>query len=112
MKKTTKEDFRLFKKAFREYQVLFGLTGWHITFEHVDIQDVFANITHDLSSYQATVRLSKLEKSGNVRWDAKHECIHLVLARIDCEARTRFTNVDTLIEANEETVNRLMEVIP
>lgn len=109
---TTTRDFEIFKKTFRKYQVLFGLTGWRVYFEHEDIGESYANITYDLPNYAATVRMSKENRSGNVKQDAKHECVHLVLARLDAEAQTRHTSSDSIREANEETVNRLMEVIP
>lgn len=111
-------DFTLFKKTFRKYQVLFGLTGWNVVFRHETIEeDAWAKLVSDVGSYTAKVSLniecSKEDlQDKDIKATAKHECIHLLLARIDAETRSRYTISANIIEANEEAVHRLMEVIP
>ena len=109
---TTARDFELFKKTFRKYQVSFGLTGWRVYFKHEELEGCFANISFNGSDYVATVRLASNDKSGNVQEQAKHECLHLLIARLEVEATTRFSTDDAIREASEEAVHRLMEVIP
>ena len=111
------EDFELFQKVFREYQEKFGLQGYRVYFEHEPFGDDFAGISVDMDNMTATVRLnSRLPKrqasAKDVRRLAKHEALHLLLARLRSLALERFVTASEVQESSEEVVHRLEELIP
>ena len=111
------DEFKLFKEEFKKWQDKFGLKGWAIYFEHTEIEEHrFAEIYNDIEDMAATVRLNnKLckenEKFKDVEKSAKHEAIHLLLARLEACARYRYVNEDEITEACEELVHKLEELI-
>ena len=113
---TKKQDFALFKKEFIRYQTLFGLSNWKVRFKHGASDEYFASIESDFGQCTAIVFLNtdlpdKDEEFRDVKGNAKHEAIHLLLARLEGEARTRYTNPPAVTEALEDTVHRLEGLI-
>uniref|UniRef100_A0A6M3L0R3 SprT-like domain-containing protein n=1 Tax=viral metagenome TaxID=1070528 RepID=A0A6M3L0R3_9ZZZZ len=109
-------EFEEFKKYFKEYQDKFGLNGWQVYFKHEPLNGSFARVNCDKEAMVATVRLnSKLLKKhqefNDVEKHAKHEAIHLLLARFSCEACYRYADKDELNTAEEELVNKLANLI-
>ena len=114
---TANRDFEIFKREFLKYQKLFGLTGWKVYFKYEESDVSFASIQMDFDNSVATVRLNshlpdKDHPFKDVRRSAKHEVIHLLLGRIEGEARARYTTQGTLGEALEEAIHRLESLIP
>jgi len=108
-------DFDTFKKHFKKYQQLFGLTGYKVYFKYEPIDDdCFADIT--IIERVATVRLNKsLPLKHNpfrdVEQSAKHEAIHLLIHRLEYLARCRYLFRDDIDEATEELVVKLEDLI-
>jgi hypothetical protein len=105
-------DFELFQSEFKRYQKLFGLTGYTVYFKSEPLEGVFASITLDQGRMAATVRLnSKLPAKDkpfkDVKHTAKHEALHLLVGRLDQNARYRYSSEIEISEAVEELVNRL-----
>lgn len=110
------KNFELFQKCFKEYQQMFGLTGYKVYFKFEPINAGFADITVNQADMVATVRLNSEDKAGDrkyrsVKQSAKHEALHLLLFRIEDRACNRYTREDEIYEAVEEVVFKLEELI-
>ncbi|KKK97133.1 hypothetical protein LCGC14_2655810 [marine sediment metagenome] len=110
-------DFAIFQRVFKKYQRLFGLESWQIYFKHEPDDDTFASLSMNYANRAATVYLnSALTKEDkrfkDVRKSAKHEAVHLLLAALEGEARARFSTPDIITKVLEETVNKLVGLIP
>jgi len=111
------EDFALFQEEFKRWQKIFGLTGYQIYFKYEPLDSVFASISINQGEMVATVRLnSKIGKEDkpfkDIKRDAKHEAIHLLIGRLSQDARYRYSSEGELLEATEELVNKLIDLIP
>ncbi len=105
-------DYKDFQKQFKKYQKRFGLDGWQVYFKHEPMDDAFAGITTKLGDMVATARLnSKLPDNNKphkkIKKSAKHEALHLLLARLEDNGRFRFVSESEIYEASEELVNKL-----
>ena len=116
MKKTTDEDFKIFKEEARKWIEVFGLYGWHVFFYHV-VLDEFedcATCSIDLMDRICTIRLNKDWEEATVkeiRRVAFHEVCELLFARIEEISNGRGYNS---IDAREEVhnlINTLEKVI-
>ena len=111
------KDFAEFKKTFMKYQQLFGCTGYKIFFEREKLKNDCANITIRDECRIATVKLDSAlpereKKDQPIELLAKHEAIHLLLARYVHYAESRYVNEEQVIEAEEELVRKLEKLIP
>jgi len=109
------KDFTAFRKYFQEYRKLFGLTGYKIYFKYEPL-DSFASIVINRKQMVATVRLnSQLEKEDklfkDIKLSAKHEALHLLVGRLEGNARYRYSSENEIYEAVEELVVKLGELI-
>lgn len=110
------KDFEDFQRYFKEYQKLFGLTGYKVYFKHEPIDSGFADITIDLGEMVATARLNskvpnKDKPFEHIKLSAKHEALHLLLGRLEKNARYRFATGEEIYEATEELIFKLEELI-
>ena len=106
------KDFELFKKTFTAYQKKFGLMGYKVYFKHESLEGAYAKINVYEDAHTVTVRLeSNPTKDDGEFWDvktfAKHEALHLLLARLTEAAVTRYTSEENIIQAGEEIVYKL-----
>jgi len=116
--KTTKKDFELFKNECQKWVDRFELNNWKIYYVHEKLKDTYANIRFDLNGRVASIQF-------NTEWDmfgvdnmiegiketAKHEIIHLLIARITEIAEARYVTDSEVGEANEELVRKLEKII-
>ena len=108
------KDFDTFKKYFKKYQQLFGLTGYKVYFKYEPMDDCFADIT--VIGKVATVRLNKSSSPKHdpfrdVKQSAKHEAIHLLIHNLEYLARCRYLFDTDIDEATEELVFKLEDLI-
>ena len=111
------KDFALFQKEFTKYQKVFGLTGYRIFFGYEALDEALADIKINQENMTATVRLnSKLpdkdKPDRDIKKDAKHEAIHLLIGRLELNGRYRYASSGEIYESTEELVNRLENLIP
>ena len=111
------KDFELFQKEFKKWQKLFGLTGYRVCFKYEPLEGRFAEIALSQGDMMATVRLNnslpdKDKPHKNIKQDAKHEAIHLLLARLAEDGKYRYSTEAEIYEAVEELVHRLEGLIP
>ncbi|KKM04173.1 hypothetical protein LCGC14_1766890 [marine sediment metagenome] len=110
-------DFTLFKKEFTKYQRLFGLNGWAIYFKYEPcVEDCMAATYLDFSNLTATVTLNseladKDKPFKDIKGTAKHEAIHVLLGRLEGEARFRWATIEGIRETTEELVHKLLGLI-
>ena len=111
------KDFELFKKEFTKYQKLFGLTGYKVYFKYEPVGDRFAGIIVKQGVQVAVARLNSQLDDGdkpfrNIKKDAKHEAIHLLIHRLADNGKYRFSTEAEIDEACEELVVKLEDLIP
>jgi len=109
--------FELFQREFKRYQEHFGLMGYEVRFEHIKLDDAAASINinqEEMVAYAAfNNKLRKPERSvAEIKWNAKHEALHLLTGRMRKYAYARHIMSDDIYEANEELVRRLSNLIP
>lgn len=111
------KDFELYKKHFTKYQERFGLTGYEVYFEYKDLGTSLASIAINHSGMVATASLNskrrKIDKPiKNIRKDAKHEAIHLLMGKVSGANHCRFITESEIDEAEEELTIKLCKLIP
>ena len=117
MEKSNK-DFEIFKREFEKYRQCFGLTGFATFYQYEPTAEGFAHIDYSLSDMSAIVTLNSEPPTRvkgyprNIRKLAKHEAIHLLLARLTWNANMRYTTQDVVNEVEEEIVIKLEGLIP
>jgi len=116
MPKTTKKDFEKFIYFFNEWTKRFGLDYWQIYFEHKQNNIGYSAIKPDIDGYVARVMLAinwedRKITDESLLLTAKHEAIHLLIARCMAIGGSRFVTSDEIISAEEELVRRLEKLI-
>lgn len=116
MKKTTKTQFKVFKKAFLEWQKRLGLTQYAVNFFHEKL-DGFAQINIDEMNKAAGVIMTS-EIEDNELYElfdpyesAKHEAIHLATHRLYWLGRQRCIGQSDLLDEWEGLTRRLQNTI-
>ena len=109
-------DFELFQKEFKKWQVKFGLTGYQVYFRYKPIDGAFATIASKPGEMVTTITLnSKLPAKDkpfkDIKRDAKHEAIHLLINRLEQNGRYRYSSEGEIAEAAEELVVKLERLI-
>ena len=112
-----KKDFELFQSEFRKWQKLFGLMGYKVYFKTEPLEKSFAEISVNPADLVVTVWLNsnlpdKDKPFKDVKQSAKHETIHLLIARLEHNGRYRYVSEGEITEATEELVHRLEVLIP
>lgn len=112
----TKADFELFKKDYREFQELLGLTHWKTYFKYKKYEDGFA-CTYTSHTHTATVIFplawdeaeAVTDKRAQIRSTARHEVLHLFFGELTDLASQRFIASYADIERADEYGMRLLE---
>ena len=110
------KDFAKFIKYFKGWQQCFGLTGYKVYFKCKPLVGVFASLSVSPSGMVATVCLNsappdKDELLKDIKGSAKHEAIHLLLMRLEVNAKYRFSSEMEIDESVEELVYKLEGLI-
>lgn len=110
------KEFDDFKRYFKEYQYRFGLTGYKVYFKYEPLEGSFSDMAIAPNIMVATATLNselpdKEKPFRDIKRDAKHETIHLLLGRLSHLAESRYTTGEELYEAMEEVVYKLEELI-
>lgn len=114
--KLNKKHFKIFVKECKRCVEKFKLDNWDIHYRFAKLDDR-AQIYRVLKGYIATITLSTnwdgydRIKASEVRECAKHEVIHLLLARLSSNGEVRFVTVEDYIESEEELVRKLEKLI-
>lgn len=116
--KTNKKHFKIFKDECQKWIDKFELNNWGIHFGWTDKKGAFASLGVSLNAHNATFFLCKdwndtivSLSTKNIKNSAKHEVIHLLLARLAVNGAERFVTSDEMIEAEEELVKKLENLL-
>jgi len=110
------KDFADFQKHFMHYRELFGLKGYTVYFRHEPLDESFAQISITRETMVATVTFNselpdKDKPFKDIKRDAKHEALHLLINRLEDMASNRYVTNEAIYEASEELVHKLEELI-
>ena len=114
--KTTAKQFKEFKEEFKKWQGVFGLGGYQAYFKLCELEDSFATLSYTPGQMVVTVSLNN-EVTGDdalffdPKKSAKHEAVHLLLARLSVLASERCISDNAIYEAEEEIVNKLVVIL-
>ena len=111
------EEFEFFKAAFEKYRTLFGLSDWQIHYEYKPLEGLFSCVDTDRTARLAIVALNsevpeEAKEHNDIVQHARHEAIHLLLAKIKELGLDRHLRDGEMSEAVEEVVVRLTDIIP
>lgn len=117
--KTTKKDFETFKTECQKWVERFGLTEWNVTFRHRELKSgVAAHTQYDANASSACFSLAKTtDPSENTAYgttvedSAKHEVLHLLLAKLFWKGTARYCSFEELEEAEHGVIARLMKLL-
>ena len=115
--KTTKKDFKVFKKECRKWIKHFGLTEWLINFKHEKLLNddeaqchshytakwVYLNLSNELQDYD--------KSKEYIKTCALEEVLHLIIAPFSVLAGQRFSREKELLKAEHEIIMRLIHVL-
>ncbi len=101
--KMTSRQFKRFQREFIEWQMRLNLCEYTITFKTKPYHDRYAEIDADPEGCIALVLVNEAHKWTDEQIDnvAKHECIHLLLARLTEIGSRRFCDENELSNENE-----------
>jgi len=115
---TTPEHFEFFKEQCRGWIDYLELNNWQVHFKHKTYEDNVAAIRLSLESHDAICYLcTEWDESvrplneEEIAYVAKHEILHLLLARVTELGGKRYVAHDTLQEAEEELVKKLARYV-
>ncbi len=111
------KKFELFKKECLYWIDRFQLSNWgvNIAIDDREGQNVKGYIKCDDESFLASIFFcadgNKKSSEEDIKDTAKHEVIHLLLARMSRLGEKRYAGKDELYAAEEEIVQRLLKII-
>ncbi len=117
MKRTSKAEFKRFKKEFLFWMEKLSLKGYHPYFFHEPLDGSYATITVNEPgkacnvSYTSELTGLDKEQSNGPEWSARHEAIHLLLSKIRFLGEERFTASDEIKNEDERIVRILEKVL-
>lgn len=116
--KVTKTHYEYFKKECERWIKRFELNGWAVNFQLCELNDVLAETAYQYKPMNATIRLNskwvdevRPLNHGELSDIAKHEVIHLLLAKLDTLAHSRYVTKDELDQAEHELLQKLIKII-
>ncbi len=115
--KTTQKHFEFFKKECEKWIDRFELHNWSVHYSQCRLDD-YARTRSDLQGMVATIALTddwddeiRPLSEGELAKSAKHEVIHLLLAKLDILANARFATEHELNQVEHEIVCKLEHII-
>lgn len=118
---TTQEDFELFRSECIRYQKLWGLSGWELRVNHLELDDdTQAKCCRNLNRRGATVLLNtkwvlddeEPKTPEAIKSKARHEMIHVLTAPLELQAHNRYASELDLEMADHEVVATLDKLLP
>lgn len=116
MPTVTRRHFAAFEKAIHHYVTAYGLTGWTIELHH-EGDNTLGRATcapqldgRRVDIYLPTSWSNEDVTSQKLDSSARHEVIHILLARMSALAAERHCTQAQLYEAEEELVTKIMEI--
>lgn len=115
--KTSPRDFKLFEKTVRFYANKYhALHGWDLLVELANSDTAYASMSYTWEARKVVIRLSTewplRPTDDRIKQSARHEVIHLLLARYTYLAEDRYATKKALYAEEEDLVARLLELLP
>jgi len=114
----TKKHFKLFKDTCEYWISRLSISGWAVYYRFEILDGVFATSQCRREGRVSSLILNKRfysvgipNISDKIRGSAKHEVLHLFLARLAGIGESRFVTEKEFDEANEEMVIKLEKLI-
>ena len=116
---TSVKDFEKFKTYFKSWAKALGIEYWEVQFRHVEAKDCeesYACLHLNMADYVAIVKLSKewddrVVNNYSLKKCAKHEAIHMLIAKLSCCARSKYITRREIESSEEELVKQLVILI-
>jgi len=109
--KTTKKQFKLFKKYCRKWAKEFGLSGYKFNFEHLRLVDSNAQYNLIFAARMCTIAFAKsssdFKTDADIEATAIHEMFHVRLAYLEHTCRLQLS--DELQEAQEHEIIHVIQ---
>ena len=116
--KITKKHLKFFKKECDKWIKRFELNNFKVHYFLEDLDGCYAEISINLKGFVASVYLSNDINTSDaetvysiIKESAKHEMIHLLLAKLGVMSRSREYTAQDCLEAEEEIVRKLEKII-
>ncbi len=119
--KTTGKHFNIFRDECERLAKEWQLNNWCIAYEHKKLETNEAQMVRDADDYTATFAFSTEISYGDFKINislndyikelARHEVIHLLLARLGFIGGARWATVKEYVAAEEELVIKLLKII-
>lgn len=116
--KKTNKNYELFKKECLLWVDRFGLNNWGLKFETIKgarNEKYLAYIRTDDDSMLASVffniETNEDRPIEDIKDTAKHEMIHLILARFSQLAKKRYAGADEIYSCEEELIQKFLKII-
>ncbi len=108
-----KNTFKVFKEECLRLQKEWGLGGWQLLFEIGSKKDSYATVQRDEVHHKVMISFNSkaVDEWFDVKETAKHEMIHVIIARLAELGSSRFVRGNELEEAEEEVVQILLKII-
>ena len=114
MRKTTKQEYRIFKREVEYWIDRLGLHCWDVIVRMGEIyqapKGTIAQCDSDADAFFATISLCDHVPSGDLfcpKETAKHEVFHLLLSPLKDMAFKRFVTPDIICQEDERIVTTL-----
>ena len=106
-----KKDFKLFQQEVHKWLERFGLKGWNVYFEHINIPGSLAqtqfNIIERLAIFKLSTTWDIPPTPEEIKKTAFHEVCELLLSRIRIIAKSRFINEDEI----DEEIHNIIRIL-
>jgi len=115
--KLTDKHFQLFQKECEKWIKKLKLDNWEVHYDWQESKENRASCISNLNGYIITLLLSKkwenYEKvsDSDICQVAKHEVIHILMARFSTNAKSRYVSSDDMEESGEELVRKLEKLL-
>ena len=113
-KKTSQRIFREYVKSFKDLQSKLGLFEWEVYFDLKKLDGSYAEIDINVGGRCANAVYNSEQDKGTLEREpqisGKHECLHLLLAKLTALAKDRYVTVKE-IDDEAESIVRILEKI-
>ena len=114
MPKTSKHDFKAYKKAILHYYKKYKLSGWHVYFNYGGTEH-HATVCADVHTRAVTFNFgkrwgTKITKK-RIKTAAKHEVVHLITWPLYSAGWDRFVSKEQFTQLDEEVTQHITELL-
>ncbi len=114
---TTRKQYAIYVAEVQRLRKLWGgLSNWNIWTQwgETEFSDSLGEIKYSAVQRRVTLKLSKDAKTTDdeVRYTARHEMIHALLAPLLIESQARYTTLEQIQTVEHEILHTLHKLLP